>query len=138
MGIPPSLLSQITKQAIERYRKMFDTTIHFPTLTALNLLAFCIVGYLIKTIGSQVSYHLDVLSGTDPFQAWRVLNQQRTRAQLPQIEAWYNFDWRTQKPRELRPFKPIYNMSMGMFALKIDEATFSKGELTKDNSRYSE
>ncbi|KAJ5630261.1 uncharacterized protein N7484_010361 [Penicillium longicatenatum] len=53
------------------------------------------------------------------------VNQKRARGQLPYIEPWYDFDWRAQQPKELRPFKPIYNMSMGMLMLSVNTFLWS-------------
>jgi hypothetical protein len=36
------------------------------------------------------------------------------RAIVP-IEPLRNFDWRAEKPKRLRPFKPTYNITMGTF-----------------------
>ncbi|KAJ5107966.1 hypothetical protein N7456_004641 [Penicillium angulare] len=61
------------------------------------------------------------LTGSRPGMAtclngWLSLERSKGRwdlGQLPLLETQPDFDWKTEKPKELRPFKSIYNMSMG-------------------------
>jgi hypothetical protein len=44
----------------------------------------------------------------------------KTPETLPAIEPLVDFEWTTTLPTKLRPFKPVYNITMGMnFTLKL-------------------
>ncbi|KAH7129820.1 hypothetical protein B0J13DRAFT_132627 [Dactylonectria estremocensis] len=47
---------------------------------------------------------------------WGKLQRPQAVSVIPPIEPLHNFNWMTEKPKSLRPFKPVYNITMAIQA----------------------
>lgn len=72
------------------------------TISILGLLALAVA----------IVYHCRLLTS-------RQTIKQKAKSSLPEIQPLPSFDWRVESPRKLRPFKSVYNITMGVYHISL-------------------
>ncbi|KAI8654282.1 hypothetical protein NCS56_01385000 [Fusarium sp. Ph1] len=103
--------------------RLFNTNTHHTLLVAV--IAACIfVGLL----------YLSWEKGNATLSRWR----NKPGQSIVPIEPHHHFDWRAQTPKQLRPFKPTYNITMGIQADDLSELiTIDQDYLDRVTTRRS-
>ncbi|KAH7161806.1 hypothetical protein EDB81DRAFT_925523 [Dactylonectria macrodidyma] len=67
---------------------------------------------------------------------WRKRQKPQAVSLIPPIDPLHNFDWKTEKPKTLRPFKPVYNITMAIQAETMSNLiTIDRDYLNRVNTR---